>query len=327
MKIITDKSTFLNVIKKAARIANGRAMMPIYNHVALSFDGKCCTLTASDSVRTYQEIFEAQGEPGQCTLEAVKLAKAVTNMKAGDIEITNKNINQGRTNIKLEGMSYDSFPIPDLDISKDCGITADDLRQYISVVAHALPVKDVRIMLNGLHLTPGNAVATDGMRMAFIESKYEGDDIIIPAETIRQFPDIDGKVSVSSNQMIIKGDNAIFSTGLIDAKFPDWKRIIPSNFDIQIKANSGELLSAIKTAQIGGDMVKFNITKDTAVLKNEGAETECEVVSTGDIEIGFMSHFLIDAINSANCNELVIKMGSGKACIINDKFIVMPVRL
>ena len=327
MKIITDKSTFLNVIKKAARIANGRAMMPIYNHVALSFDGKCCTLTASDSVRTYQEIFEAQGEPGQCTLEAVKLSKAVTNMKAGDIEITDKSIKQGRTNIKLESMSYDSFPIPDLEKSNDCGITANDIRHYISVVSHALPVKDVRIMLNGLHLTSGNAVATDGMRMAFVESKYEGLNIIIPAETIRQFPDIEGNVSVSDNQLIIKSANAIFSTGLIDAKFPDWQRIIPKDFDIEIKANSGDFLSAIKTAQIGGDMVRFNITKDNAVLKNDGAETECDVISTGDIEIGFMSNFLIDAIIAANCNELDIKMGIGKACIINDKFIVMPVRL
>lgn len=327
MKIITDKSTFLSVIKKAAKIANGRAMMPIYNHVALSFDGKRCTLTASDSVRTYQEIFEAQGEPGQCTLEAVKLSRAVTNMKSGEIEITDKKIKQDRTNIKLESMSYDSFPIPDLEKSESCGIDSADLVHAISVISHALPVKDVRIMLNGVHLTKGYAVATDGMRMAYIESKYDGPDVIIPSETIRQFPEIDGAVSVSSNQLIIKGANAIFSTGLVDAKFPDWQRIIPKDFNINLKANSGDLLSAIKTAQIGADMVRFNITKDTAILKNEGAETECNVVSTGDIEIGFMTHFLIDAINAANSSDLDIKMGDGKACLINDFFIVMPVRL
>lgn len=327
MKIITDKSTFLGVIKKAAKIANGRSSMVVYNHVAVSFDGKLCTLTASDSVRTYQEVFEASGDPGECTLEAIKLSKAVTNMKSGVIEITDKGIKQGKTNIKLESMSYDSYPIPDFETSTPCGINSNDIRHYIYAIAHALPVKDVRVMLNGMHLTDGYAVATDGMRMAYIESKYKGASIIIPSETIRQFPEIDGDVSVSLNQMIIKSDNAIFSTGLIDAKFPDWQRIIPKEFDVEISANSDDILGAIKTVQLGGDMVRLNISKDSAKITNDGAETECAIKSTGDIEIGFMSNFLIDAINAANSPELHIKVSPGKACVINEKFIVMPVKL
>lgn len=325
--ITVTKEDISKVMKKAAKIATGRSMMPIYNHLALKFDGHYLTITASDGTRTYVDKFAASGDPAEFTLEAVKFARAINGMKSGQIEITSKEIKQGRTSIKLESMPYDSFPVPDFEKAQPCGMTSSELFSVCSQIQHALPVKDVRIMLRGVHLTNGFAVATDGLRMAYLECNYEGQDVIIPAETVRTFPEIDGEVSVSANQIIITGQNSIFASSLVDAKYADWKRILPKTFDIELKAEKQDLIDAIKTAEIGGEMIKFTIDPEKAVLSNAGAETVCDVVATGNIEVGFMAQFLTDALNNCIENEITIKLGAGKACLINDNFIVMPVKL
>lgn len=327
MKIIAKKDVLLNVIKKASKIANGRSSLPVYNHVALSTDGSLCTVTASDSIRTYQEKFECSGEPGDCTLEAVKLNRAITSMKAGEIEISKGAIKQGKTNIKLESLPYDHFPVPNFDTAKSTGMHSSELFGISSMIAHAMPTKDVRPMLNGVHLTSGNAVACDGHRMAFTECSYQGEDIIIPAETVRTMPDIEGDISVSSQQMIIKNDSMIYATSLVDAKYPDWKRIIPSSFEVELKVDKALFIEAIKTVQIGGDVVKLEITKEAMSILNDGAQTECHVSADGEILVGFMAQYLLDAASQCIESDLIIKLGQAKACMINDSFIVMPVRI
>ncbi len=327
MKVIVNKDVIFNVMKKASKIANGRSLLQIYNHVAVYFNGEYCTITASDGTRSYSETFEATGTPGNCALESVKLNRAISGMKKGDIEITSSGVKQGKTNIKLENMNYDAFPLADFDNVVSSGIDNIELVSICSTIGHAMPTKDVRMMLNGVHLTKGKAVATDGHRMAFVESGYSGEDIIIPADTVRNIPDIDGEIFASDKKLVIIGQTCKFSTALVDAKYPDWQKIIPKNHEIELEVSKEEITNALKTVQIGGEMVKLKITKSAINFKNDGAETECECKSNGDIEIGFMIQYLLDAINQSFESNIIIKLGSGKACLINENFVVMPVRL
>ena len=317
----------LNVMKKASKVASGRSLMPIFNHVAITLkDGKC-SLTASDGTRSYSETFEAYGDDGECTLESVKLNRSLAGLKSGEIEITEKGVKQGKTNIKLESMNYDMYPLPEIEKTQETPIDSNELFSIFSMISHAMPTKDVRLMLNGIHLTNGYAVATDGHRMAFVECGYNGSDIIIPADTVRSMPDVHGQVHTSEAKLVIENENSVFSTALIDAKFPDWKRIIPKEHSIEIKADKLDLVNAIKTVQIGGDIIKLSISKDLMNIKNDGAETEIQIESTGDLEIGFMSQYILDALNQCLDGEIVIKLGENKACSINDNYIVMPVRI
>lgn len=327
MKVIVSKDAVLNAMKKAAKIAASKGTIQIFSHVAIEFVDGTCTLTANDGVRTYSERFDAEGQEGRCTLESVKLLRALNGMKAGDVEITKGNIKQGRTSIKLEAMDFETFPMPDYDKAESVGISSSEMFACFSVVAHALPSKDIRAYLNGVHLTNGFCVATDGLRLAKTECGYDGLDVIIPCDSVKTMPDIVGDVMVSNNQLIIDGVNARYSTSLVDAKFPDWRRILPKEFDIDITSKTDDVMSALKTAQIGGDVVKIDINNNTAILSNSGAETECEVTGEGSLTVAFMAQYLIDALGSCETDTVTMRMGVGKACLINDNFVVMPVRL
>lgn len=328
MKIITNKNTLNAAMKNASRIANPKATMPILSHVAIDFDGETVTITANDSSRTYSERFAATGEPGQCTIEAAKLAKAVAGMKSGDIELTPDQIRQGRSKLKLESRNYADFPQPDYEDSTDTGITAQQLKSAISSVGHALPTKDVRPMLNGVHLCEGHAVATDGLKLACVELEYKGSPIIIPAETVRQIPDMDGMVSVSESQIIIDGESQRYTSTLIGQKYPDWQRFIPKDFKWGCSVDSVELIEALKTAQLGGESVRLDAQNGEIVITNDNAETVVGAEFDGEFKGAFFAQYLIDAANAAGTDSLSFQVGAGRGeALVNGRLLVMPVRL
>lgn len=328
MKIIAQKQLIANVMKKAVKIANPKATMPILSHVAISFDGEMCTITANDSARTYSERFPATGDPGQCAVEADKLSRAVNGMANGDVEITPEYVKQGRSKLKLNSRSYGDFPQPDYDDATDCGITGDQLADLISIVSHAVPVKDVRPMLNGIHLAPGHCVATDGHRMAWVDCEYSGSAIIVPAESIRQMNDLQGRVSVSDRQIVVESDTARFSSNLIDSKYPDWQRMIPEKFDATATINTDAMIAAMKTVQVGGDTARMEFSGGQCHVSNKNAESAFDCECDADIVVGSFIQYMIDAALASGSDTLTIGLNPSRpGMLINDRFVVMPVRL
>ena len=326
MKLITEKTAISAALKQAVKVANPKASIPILSHVAIDFGGANCTITANDSLRTYSSTFTATGEPGQCTIEADKLYRAVNGMKSGDIEIAPDHIKQGRSKLKLESLNYEDFPQPDYAESDDAGITAEALSEAIRTVHHAMAMKDVRHMLNGVHLCDGHCVATDGHRMAVVDLPYAGPSIIIPAESIRSIIDMAGSVKVSDRQIIIESESTRFSTSLIEAKYPDWQRVIPKGFAATATLNADDFMSAIKTVQLGGEQARLTFSDGQLLIKNDKAEAVVDCQIDADAESGFNLQYLADAIQASRKAEIAICIGGERgSSIIDGRFIVMPV--
>jgi len=249
-------------------------------------------------------------------------------MKSGIIEITPDQIKQGRSRLKLESLDYDRFPQPDYEDAADSGVSGEALAVALSTVQHAMGQKDVRPMLNGVHLADGYAVATDGHRMAYVELPYKGPAIIIPAESVRQMIEMAGQVMVSERQIIIQSKHSRFSSGLVDARYPDWERVIPRSFSATATVNVDELTSAIKTVQLGQEQASLKFYADRLVIKNEKGESEIDCECTAETETAFSLGYLLDAIQAAATDTVTIQVGeSGRASLIESRFVVMPVRL
>jgi len=327
MKIIIEKSDISATMKRAAKVAPQKSTMPIFTHVALDFDGEILTITANDGVRTYSESVPATGDPGKCTIEAQKLARAVAGMKAGPIEITEGQIKQGRSRLKLDSMPFDNFPQPNYEDSTVTTLHSSQLAHAIAIVSHAMPQKDVRPMLNGIHLTEGFAVATDGHRMAFWDIDYNGPDITIPADSVRQIPDIDGYVSVSENQMIVDGNQSRFSTSLRPGKYPDWRRVVQKEFGATATINADDLIAALKTAQLGLEIGRFEFTLDALSVVNDNAEDACDAKCDKEIVTGFNYQYVIDAVVASGMPSVEMQINESKSSLINGHFVLMPVRI
>ncbi|MEK9713241.1 MAG: DNA polymerase III subunit beta [Thalassolituus sp.] len=329
MKIITDKKTCQQAIKSAAKLAK-RGTMPILEGVAVEFDGSVCRITANDLERTYSETFPAEGEPGRCVLPAAKLVQVI-NAAKGEIIITEDLIKAGRSRVKLQPLPYDDYPQPDYAEGQLVSVGAEQIASAVKNIVHAMPTKDSRHYLNGILLRDGFAVAANGPCMAFAECGYDGPEVIIPAGAIPTLVDMAGEVRVSERQLIVDGPGYRFSTSLIDGNYPDWTKLVPTEFSSEITANAEDLIDACKVAALGDDLYKkgsVSAADGQLTIENTGATSGCDCEYSGNVEIAFNLQYLIGAIEAEGGESVTIKMTApNKAAMVGRYNVVMPVKV
>lgn len=330
--LTVQKKDIAPILKNAVKVAKEKSTIRIFSHFAVSVDSGLMTITAGDGARSFSESCAVEGDNVQFTINAEKLNKAINTFKAGDINITPGNpsttVSQGRSTINIDSLNYGDFPIVPAEQAKPTGLTSGELQNAISRIGHAMATKDVRPMLNGVHLTKGSIVATDGHRMAYQDVNYDGIDIIIPADSIPKMPQIEGDVFVSDSQLIIKGETASFTTNLIDSKFVNWRKVIPENIELTSTFNKDDMINAIQQALISDDNGTIEFGKAEIIVKNSGSNAFIESENTSEGITAFRLQYLLDAIR--NCEGDTITMQSGgttRPSIINDNFVVMPVRI
>ena len=127
--------------------------------------------------------------------------------------------------------------------------------------------QDVRYYLNGIlmELAPGKIklVATDGHRLALSEVELDtgvetDKQIIIPRKAVLELSrlleasDSPAKCILSQNHLRVETGQLVFTTKLIDGKFPDYQRVIP--------------VDGNKTMEVERDTLKQSMSR-IAILK------------------------------------------------------------
>ena len=328
MKATVNKQTIAPAIKKLAKVGKNKASAPIFTHIACNFDSSTLEMTANDGKQTYSVQVEATGEEGRCTLEADKLSRSVQSMSAGEIELSDGQVKQGRSRLKLATMDYDHFPMPDHDQADEMPCSADELSSALAQVAHCMAKNDVRYYLNGVFLSGDYAVATDGHRLAWapVGSHYPA---ILPADSVYQIIGMSGSVLLGESQLIVEQTGERFTTKLVEGRYPDWQKVIPSEAIGMLTFNREEAIGAIQQALIGGDMMRVALDDGALVLSNEGAESAINVQVDGQVDqTGVHGQYLIDALKSIDDESVEMRFhGSNKPMLVGDHNVVMPCRV
>ncbi len=115
---------------------------------------------------------------------------------------------------------------------------------------------------------------------------------------------------------------------LIDARYPDYMAVIPTENPNKLTIQSGELLSSLRrlvvlsnktthqaTLKMSGSELSIN-TRDID-FSNEGNETLTCQYDGEDLEIAFNAKFVIDMIASMNEEEVQFEFSTpSRACIM-----------
>jgi DNA polymerase-3 subunit beta len=220
--------------------------------------------------------------------------------------------------------------------------------------------QDVRYYLNGLLFDMGDgtlrAVATDGHRLAIAEMPIAGVEaarqVIVPRKGISELLRLLGggeeevRIDVGSNAIRMTLPEVRLTSKLIDGKFPDYRRVVPTEeaSDKQVVVDRELLRQALARAAIlSNDKYRaIRLTLEPNRLRvvannpeQEEAEDEVEVVYDGEsLEIGFNVSYLIDALSALPGEEAMLHLGdASSSCLITPKgegdcqYVVMPMRL
>ena len=225
------------------------------------------------------------------------------------------------------------------------------------MVQYAMAQQDIRYYLNGVLLVIDGGtlklIATDGHRLAFIRTKLEKEqakrEIILPQKTVNELAklltDTEEKITLHLAERQVKfvfSDN-ILSSKVIDGKFPDYDRVVPS-YSNHLTLDRVLILQALQRAAILSNEkfrgVRFVLTeKNLRIISSNNEQEEAQEDIETDyhgaaLDIGFNVNYLLDGLNNAVADTITFSFGDPNSSILltvpgNDdfKYVVMPMRI
>jgi len=269
-------------------------------------------------------------------------------------------VKAGKSRFVLQTLPAEDFPRlakPAGDVAR-FALPQKALRRLLGLVQYAMAQQDIRYYLNGLLFVVEDKslklVATDGHRLAYasmaLDAKLPRQEVIVPRKTVLELAkllaDSDDEVRIE-----LSGTQASFAFGtveliskLVDGKFPDYTRVIPSGHKNKLSVGREVLRQALMRAAILSNEkfrgVRWVVTDGmlkvvSSNTEQEEAEETLEVNYKGDaLDIGFNVNYLLDALNNVGGTEIECLFGDAASSALisfpteaDFKYVVMPMRI
>jgi DNA polymerase III subunit beta len=361
-----SRDTLLKPLQAVSGIVERRQTLPILSNVLIETLGDKLKLTATDlEIQISAETALDNAGSQAATVTARKLQDllralpedAAVSLDAKDSKMTLK---AGKSKFQLQTLPATDFPkiTKSADKASALSIKQKDLKHLIRLTEFAMAQQDIRYYLNGvLFVLDGKkliAVATDGHRMSYayvpLEVEFQKQEVIVPRKTILELSkllqDNDETVAVDvlSNQIRFSFANVELVSKVIDGKFPDYNRVIPSGHPKHVILDRALLLHTLQRAAIlsnekfrgvrvvlGHGSLKIVCTN----AEQEEAEEELDVAYEGDgLDVGFNINYLLDVMSTLTQSELKLSFNDAASSALitiperdDYKYVVMPMRI
>jgi len=366
MKFSTSRESLLKPLQAVIGVVERRQTMPVLANVLLVVTDQELSVTATDlevelAARSPVDDVSVTGEitvPGRKLLDICRALDDGSQVKFS-LKGDRATIQAGRSKFVLSTLPAAEFPlIEDTAMGRQLTMTQAALSHLLDRTHFSMAQQDVRYYLNGLLLESAEgklrAVATDGHRLALSDTTLEGDSgaksqVIVPRKGVVELQrllegDENVEISLSDNHIRVVVGGIRFTSKLIDGRFPDYDRVIPSGKSNVLKADRDTLRHALQRAAIlsnekyRGVRLEFMPGKIRINANNpdqEEAEEEVEVEYSGpEMEIGFNVNYLLDALAAVENSQVELGLvDPGSSCVVrapgdkNSLYVVMPMRL
>lgn len=365
MKI--NKEEFLKPLQSVAGIVERRHTLPILSNVLIQISNENISFVATDLEIQITTILPNQSDKGQSaiTVSAKKLQDIVRALpENAEISFDSKDsrlqLKAGKSQFNLQTLPADDFPQLALsdELVSEISLSQSMLKQLFNQVQYAMAQQDIRYYLNGLLmvLEPGvvKVVATDGHRLSLAsmgtESVSQSSEAILPRKTVTELIKLLGdtedevKIRLGKNLVTFSFGNINLVSKVIEGKFPDFNKVIPSHYDNHVVIDRLTLLHAMQRASILSNEkfrgVRMVLTQNSMRVicnntEQEEAEEEIEINYTNEpLDIGFNVTYLLDVLNNINTKDVDCSFGdANSSCLITVpgddrfKYVVMPMRI
>jgi len=353
-------------------VVEKKTTIPILSNVLIEAHGDRIVLTATDLELGIRCSCPAKVKrEGAGTVPAKKLLDYARLLP--DVDLNLKflenhwaSITCGRSRTKMAGMSRESFPeLPQMPDAISA-IPVSLLATMISRTAFAISLEESRFTLNGalllLKADGITMVATDGHRLAFVESPMSEDGgsskgfrALIPKKAMGEIVKLAEESGPDSKVVFAGDDNHLFFrfgerlliTRKLTGNFPDYERVLPKDNNNIAKFRKEEIRSAIERVaqfadersrairvQFGQGEVKFF---SSSVETGESEESVPGEYAGPEIEIGFNAQYLLDFLRAIQQEEVSFALKDQKSAgelrpageegKHHYRYIVMPMRI
>ena len=327
MHIKIQKPVFESIVNQIVPFTEKKDNTQITSHVLIIADEKL-TLKATDKeiglkIKTDANILKK----GKITINAKKLSDIIKALQNKEIEIKKENdtiiITQENSIYKLSTFNTEEFPeFPNPDDLNKLQIENEIFLDAIKKIFPVIDTNNPKYELNGALFDikeNTNFVSTDTRRLALYKSKAKGKEakIIVPKRSISEIKRIfqdDMKIFYDEIYLILKNENIMFFTKLINGKYPAYEKILPKEFKYSINLPKNEFLSHLKQISIISNEVKITLQKNKIIFESFSDENmEAKTSFNTNIEIenftfALNSKYIIDFLNTINSENFQLNL-------------------
>lgn len=357
----------LAALQSVSGIVERRHTVPILANVLIRREGPQVQLTTSDLEIQVRLRTELQGEVAAfaTTVGARKLIDILRTLPPQqtltlDASGARLALKAGKSRFTLQTLPAEDFPLVQESpaFGPTFAVPQKVLKRLLGLVTFAMAVQDIRYYLNGvLFVAEGQRltlVATDGHRLALASAEQQvqvpRQEVILPRKTVlelqRLLAERDEPIEMrfAANQAKFTLGELEFVTKLVEGKFPDYQRVIPTTHRNVLVLGRAALLAALQRAAImTSDKFKgVRLHLEPGLLQvaannaeQEEAVDELDVEYTGDvIDIGFNVQYLLDVLGAVAADHVRLELQDGNASALitvpgdeHFKYVVMPMRI
>jgi DNA polymerase-3 subunit beta len=342
MKFIVSSSQLLKQLQHIAGVINANTVLPILEDFLFEVEKNKLTVVATDleTVMRIQLEIESR-ESGKVCIPARILIDSLKNIpdqpltfnidKNFGIEITSDN---GK--YKIMGENPDNFPKePAADDTTSFTMTATGLITAINKTLFAVSNDDLRPAMTGVFFELNKDflqfVATDAHRLVRYKrtdvSCPKADSFIVPRKPLNllkaALPDNEDEITISynSNHLFVTHGTTQMSCRLIDARFPDYKVVIPADNPYKMVAPKSDLQGALRRVSVFSNKStnqvalaisgsELQLTAQDVDFSFEGNERMKCQYDGEDITIAFNARFLIEMLNALDADEVRLELAT-----------------
>lgn len=332
----------LKQLQHIAGVINANTVLPILEDFLFEVEKNKLNVVATDleTVMRIQLDIEAK-DSGKVCIPARILIDSLKNIpdqpltfnidKNFAVEITSDN---GK--YKVMGENPDNFPKePAADDTTSFTMTASALVTAINKTLFAVSNDDLRPAMTGVYFELNKDyvqfVATDAHRLVRYKrtdaKAPKADSFIVPRKPLNllkaALPDNGDEITISynSNHLFVKHGTTQMSCRLIDARFPDYKVVIPADNPYKMTVGKGDFQSALRRVNVfsnkSTNQVVLNISGSELQLAAQDVDFSFEgnermkcQYDGEDLAIAFNARFLIEMLNAADSDEVRLELAT-----------------
>lgn len=358
MRLVCPQTQLAANLAIVGRAVASRPTHPILANIRLDADStnQSLGLTAFDLNIAVQVSFPAQVvDGGSITLPAKLLNDIVSRLPDEDITINFEKDNTvvtiicGSGRYQMNGLPIEEFPeLPQIgEDGETTYLPVESMLNGLAATLFATSADDTKRILTGVHVTATSDrlefAATDGHRLSVLQTGFldadeppvTGDtvttnlEVTIPSRALRELERMlnqqtEGAIAVKfdSANMIFQSANQILISRLLDGSYPNYRQLIPNQFERKVTLERKLFLSALERIAVLADQ-KNNIVKIT--IDSIGQEISLSVeapdvaagreslpaqVSGEAVEIAFNVKYLLDGLKALPSNEIQIQLNN-----------------
>src|SRR5438552_5195461 len=363
LRITVPKDELAARLAVVARGVSTRTAVLVLGGIQLRAEAGRLNLAATDMELSLRASVDASvdGE-GTAVVPGRLLLDIARSLPDGEVTIEHRPdeavvvVTAGSANYRLHTYSAEDFPrLPDVESTPLHSVDRAVLVETVSRVGRSASRDESRPVLTGIlvRFEPGKVVmaATDSYRLAVKETPVDAAlpelEAIIPARALQELARIaagsdEVQLGLQENHVVFGADGTWLTTRRIDGQFPNYRQLLPEQFEHELPLPREELLEVVRRVSLMAQRnsplrLRFAEGELTVSAQTQDVGEARESLPVGyaadAMEVGFNAEFLRDGLESVDSETVKLKLISPlRPAVLEGEgddytYLIMPIRL